>query len=82
MFFNFESYRDGEEWMHFRKILNKVMLVPNSTSVMAEPCYEVAKKFRQTWEKQIETDTVIEDIQVQLYQWSIEGKNKLYLRID
>ncbi|XP_029052690.2 cytochrome P450 315a1, mitochondrial isoform X1 [Osmia bicornis bicornis] len=66
-------FMDGEEWVHFRKILNKVMLARNSTSLMAEPCYEVAKKFRQNWEKQIERNTIIEDIQVQLYQWSIEA---------
>lgn len=75
------SNRDGEEWIHFRKILNKVMLVPDAMNLMTEPCQEVANSLRQNWQKQIETDTIIPDLQIQLYQWSIEGKNKLYLEI-
>ncbi|XP_076626534.1 cytochrome P450 family protein sad isoform X1 [Colletes latitarsis] len=66
-------FMDGEEWIHFRKILNKVMLVPDATNLMAEPCQEVAKGLRLKWQKQIETDAIISNLQVQLYQWSIEA---------
>ncbi|XP_076160021.1 cytochrome P450 family protein sad isoform X1 [Ptiloglossa arizonensis] len=66
-------FMDGEEWIHFRKILNKVMLVPDAMNLMTEPCQEVANSLRQNWQKQIETDTIIPDLQIQLYQWSIEA---------
>ncbi|XP_078044770.1 cytochrome P450 family protein sad [Augochlora pura] len=66
-------FMDGDEWMHFRKILNKVMLVPDPTNLMAGPCELVAKELTQKLQKQTETDAVIADLQVQLYQWSIEA---------
>ncbi|XP_048270677.1 cytochrome P450 315a1, mitochondrial isoform X2 [Bombus terrestris] len=66
-------FMDGEEWIHFRKILNKVMLVPDPTNLMFEPCQEVAIGLRQKWQKQIKTDAIITNLQVQLYQWSIEA---------
>ncbi|XP_076653765.1 cytochrome P450 family protein sad isoform X1 [Halictus rubicundus] len=66
-------FMDGEEWMHFRKILNKVMLVPDPTNLMASPCKEVAKELTRKWQEQVKTDAVIPELQVQLYQWSIEA---------
>lgn len=66
-------FMDGEEWIHFRKILNKVMLIPDPTNLMAGPCQEVAEELRENWRKQIKTDAVIENLQVHLYQWSIEA---------
>ncbi|XP_071856198.1 cytochrome P450 family protein sad [Bombus fervidus] len=66
-------FMDGEEWIQFRKILNKVMLVPDPTNLMFEPCQEVAIELRQKWQKQIKTDAIIANLQVQLYQWSIEA---------
>ncbi|XP_054007954.1 cytochrome P450 315a1, mitochondrial isoform X2 [Hylaeus anthracinus] len=66
-------FMNGQEWIHFRKILNKVMLVPDASNLMAGPCQEVAESLRRKWEKQIETDAIIPDIQVQLYRWSIEA---------
>lgn len=53
------------------------MLVPDPTNLMFEPCQEVAIGLRQKWQKQIKTDAIIMNLQVQLYQWSIEGKNNL-----
>lgn len=61
--------------MHFRKILNKVMLVPDPTNLMAGPCEKAARELVGKWQKQVEADSVISNLQVQLYQWSIEGKN-------
>ncbi|KAK9297820.1 hypothetical protein QLX08_008587 [Tetragonisca angustula] len=66
-------FMDGEEWMYFRKILNKVMLVPDPTNLMFQPCQDAAVELREKWQKQIKTDAVIMNLQVQLYQWSIEA---------
>ncbi|XP_003704053.2 cytochrome P450 family protein sad isoform X1 [Megachile rotundata] len=66
-------FMNGEEWIHFRKILNKIMLMPDPTNLMGDSCHEVAKRLVQKWDKQIDTNAVIENIQVQLYQWSIEA---------
>lgn len=60
--------------MHFRKILNKVMLVPDPTNLMAGPCEKAAKELISKWQKQVKDDSVIANLQVQLYLWSIEGK--------
>nr|XP_033322149.1 cytochrome P450 315a1, mitochondrial isoform X2 [Megalopta genalis] len=73
-------FMNGDEWMHFRKILNKVMLVPDPTNLMAGPCEQAAKELTRKWQKQMETDAVIPDLQVQLYRWSIEGKKNVKSR--
>lgn len=65
--------RNGEEWIYFRKILNKVMLLPDPTNLMITPCQEVAIELKRKWQKQIKTNNIISNLQVQLYQWSIEG---------
>lgn len=54
------------------------MLIPDPTNLMIEPCQEVAKGLRQKWQSQIKTDSIITNLQIQLYQWSIEGKNNLF----
>ncbi|XP_076675143.1 cytochrome P450 family protein sad isoform X2 [Andrena cerasifolii] len=66
-------FMDGEEWIHFRKSLNKVMLGPDLTNLMAGPCQEAAVGLRRKWQKQIESNAIIPDLQIQLYQWSIEA---------
>ncbi|CAK9823091.1 Cytochrome P450 315a1, mitochondrial [Anthophora retusa] len=66
-------FMNGDEWIHFRKILNKVMLIPDPTNLMAAPCQEVAESLRKKWQMQIKTDSVITNLHVQLYQWSIEA---------
>ncbi|XP_076232615.1 cytochrome P450 family protein sad [Calliopsis andreniformis] len=66
-------FMDGEEWIQFRKMLNKVMLVPDPAQFMAEPCQLVAEELVQKWQKQVESNPVVSDLQVQLYQWSIEA---------
>ncbi|XP_076755223.1 cytochrome P450 family protein sad [Xylocopa sonorina] len=66
-------FMNGEEWIHFRKILNKVMLIPDPTSLMAGPCQEVAEGLSAKWREQIKNNAVIENLQIQLYQWSIEA---------
>ncbi|XP_043787940.1 cytochrome P450 315a1, mitochondrial isoform X1 [Apis laboriosa] len=66
-------FMNGEEWIYFRKILNKVMLLPDPTNLMIAPCQEVAIELKQKWQKQIKTNNIISNLQVQLYQWSIEA---------
>lgn len=60
-------------------MLNKVMLVPDPTNLMAGPCQQVAEILRGNWQNQIKTDAVIKDLQAQLYQWSIEGMDNLFV---
>ncbi|XP_015435772.1 PREDICTED: cytochrome P450 315a1, mitochondrial [Dufourea novaeangliae] len=66
-------FMDGDEWIYFRRILNKVLLVPDSTNLMAGPCEDAAEELKRKWDEQIKTDAVVPELQVQLYQWSIEA---------
>lgn len=67
--------RDGEEWLYYRRILNKVMLAPDSIKLMYTPCQVAAESLTASWRIQSSRTIVIENLERQLYQWSIEGKS-------
>jgi ecdysteroid 2-hydroxylase len=67
------SYRDGQEWLHYRRILNKIMLSSNSVALMINPCYNAANDLIKNWKNFGNNGQVIPDLENQLYQWSIEG---------
>ncbi|KAL0099282.1 hypothetical protein PUN28_020094 [Cardiocondyla obscurior] len=65
-------FMDGEEWWHYRKILNKIMLRPQSKTFFSIPCQEVAERLTQKWKIYSQAGCTIPDLEYQLYQWSIE----------
>ncbi|XP_014488961.1 PREDICTED: cytochrome P450 315a1, mitochondrial [Dinoponera quadriceps] len=65
-------FMDGEEWLHYRRILNKLMLMPNSTDLMCGPCQEVAESLTENWRAESRDGATIRDLKYQLYQWSME----------
>ncbi|XP_029680801.1 cytochrome P450 315a1, mitochondrial [Formica exsecta] len=65
-------FMDGEEWLHFRRILNKTMLLPNPTKLMCAPCQKVAENLARKWTYHSLAGSTIPNMECQLYQWSIE----------
>ncbi|XP_011647591.1 cytochrome P450 315a1, mitochondrial, partial [Pogonomyrmex barbatus] len=65
-------FMDGDEWLHFRKILNKAMLGSNPEKYMCAPCQEAAENLVKKWKNYSRTGCTIPELQHQLYQWSIE----------
>lgn len=63
--------RNGQEWLHYRRILNKIMLRPDSSKLMSKPCEEAAQDLVKKWKES--EKRVVPDLESQLYQWSIEG---------
>ncbi|XP_011267156.1 cytochrome P450 315a1, mitochondrial [Camponotus floridanus] len=65
-------FMDGDEWLHFRRILNKMMLLPDSTEPMCVPCQEAAENLTRKWKTYSLTGATIPNLEHQLYLWSIE----------
>ncbi|XP_032686386.1 cytochrome P450 315a1, mitochondrial [Odontomachus brunneus] len=65
-------FMDGEEWLHYRRILNKLMLMPNSTELMCAPCQVVAETLTEKWKVESRDGATIKNLNSQLYQWSME----------
>ncbi|XP_058803229.1 cytochrome P450 315a1, mitochondrial isoform X2 [Phymastichus coffea] len=65
-------FMEGQEWMHYRRILNKIMLAQDSSKVMTKPCQEAAEDLVKKWKSYTNNDRIVPDLENQLYQWSIE----------
>jgi len=68
------SDRNGDEWLHFRRILNKTMLLPDPMKLMSKPCQEAAENLTNKWKIHSRFGTTIPNLEHQLYLWSIESK--------
>ena len=66
--------RDGQEWLHYRRILNKIMLTQDAPISMSKPCQEAAEDLVQKWKTHAMKGEIVPNLENQLYQWSIEGK--------
>nr|ARN17927.1 cytochrome P450-4 [Cephus cinctus] len=76
-------FMDGDEWLYFRRIANKLLLRPKSEEFMSRPCQNAADSLASRWEIYSENGKLIPELEAQLYQWSIEvmlatlmGRNK------
>ncbi|XP_018310004.1 cytochrome P450 315a1, mitochondrial [Mycetomoellerius zeteki] len=65
-------FMEGEEWWHYRKILNKVMLKPGPKIFFYGPCQEAAENLTKEWQRYCRIGCVIPNLEHRLYQWSIE----------
>ncbi|XP_023288664.1 cytochrome P450 315a1, mitochondrial [Orussus abietinus] len=66
-------FMDGEEWLHFRKILNKLMLRTSPMSYMVDPCEEAAKGLASRWRLYADNEKSVPELNAELYHWSIEA---------
>ncbi|XP_035723788.1 cytochrome P450 315a1, mitochondrial-like isoform X1 [Vespa mandarinia] len=66
-------FMNGEEWLQFRRILNKVMLLSDPTDMFVGPCQKAAEGLVEKWTSQISNDNILSQLETQLYQWSIEA---------
>ncbi|RLU27294.1 hypothetical protein DMN91_001095 [Ooceraea biroi] len=73
--------KDGDEWLHFRKILNKTLLLPNSTKLMSAPCQEAAENLTNKWKSYSRRHVTIPNLEHRLYLWSIETKLAMKLKL-
>ncbi|KAK0077818.1 hypothetical protein PV325_003413 [Microctonus aethiopoides] len=67
-------FMDGEEWLHFRRIMNRLLLVPNlANAIINYACRETAITLTQKWGQYVNNYWIVDDLENQLYQWSIEA---------
>ncbi|KAK2581866.1 hypothetical protein KPH14_002329 [Odynerus spinipes] len=66
-------FMEGEEWLHFRRILNKTMLLPDPVELFVSPCQQAAEGLVEKWKRQVGDGAILSQLETQLYQWSIEA---------
>ncbi|XP_059480622.1 cytochrome P450 315a1, mitochondrial [Neocloeon triangulifer] len=62
-------FMDGEEWLHFRRIMNSIMLKDADTG-MEQPCRQVAADLVAEWSQHAHQQ--VPRLEQALYQWSTE----------
>ncbi|XP_074106079.1 cytochrome P450 family protein sad isoform X1 [Cotesia typhae] len=67
-------FMDGEEWLRFRKIINKLLLQPYDAKIItANACQNAAVTLTEEWKKNLVQDKwIIPKLETRLYEWSIE----------
>jgi hypothetical protein len=71
--------RDGEEWLQFRRIMNRLLLMPSSGCELIGPCETVATELVDRWAKKY-NDREIADLESELYRWANKSESFLYNR--
>lgn len=66
-------FMDGEEWLHYRKILNTLLLKTNSTDYMIHPCNVVAKDLVNTLNPYAKNGLVVPKLKLEIYNFSIQA---------
>ncbi|XP_072747648.1 cytochrome P450 315a1, mitochondrial [Anoplolepis gracilipes] len=65
-------FMDGEEWLHFRRILNKSMLLSDPTKLMCAPSQAAAENLVRKWTDYSLTGSTIPNLKNQFDQLSLE----------
>lgn len=81
--YNYTHFREGEEWSIRRKTLNKVFLKQAVISEYTSVFNEVISDMLSNWnDKLVQGDkdngVLINDLENQLYKWSIECELPVY----
>ncbi|XP_033221676.1 cytochrome P450 315a1, mitochondrial-like isoform X2 [Belonocnema kinseyi] len=66
-------FMEGEEWLHFRRILNKLLLKVNSIDFMIEPCGKVAKDLATTMLSFAKAEMAVPNLKLQIYDYSLQA---------
>ncbi|XP_014231427.1 cytochrome P450 315a1, mitochondrial [Trichogramma pretiosum] len=64
-------FMEGQEWLDYRRVMNKLLLAPDSLGHMSRPCEETARGLLDSW-RAYEDPRCVPDLEHRLYQWSIE----------
>lgn len=64
-------FMDGEEWLHYRKIMNKLLLKTN-TEWIETSCKHVADDLVKRWEDIAAKNEIFPNLENKLYRWSID----------
>jgi hypothetical protein len=65
--------RDGEEWLRFRRVMNRVMLRSDSSHAVLKPVEPVATELVARWKTKY-SGRELPNLERQLYRWSIDGE--------
>lgn len=63
--------RDGEEWLDFRRIMNRLLLRNDVADTMLEPCTHVADELLESWRTHANSE--LPNLEAELYRWSLNG---------
>ena len=69
-------YRQGEDWFHFRSIVNKILMQPRTAEMYVESMDEVANDLIDNIRYLSETNSNNEmpaNFQNELYKWTLES---------
>ncbi|XP_057321266.1 cytochrome P450 315a1, mitochondrial [Microplitis mediator] len=65
-------FMNGEEWLNFRRIINKLLLQPyDAKSIVINSCQDAAVTLTEECKK-LKNGCVIPELETRLYKWSIE----------
>lgn len=69
-------YRDGDEWLHFRRVMNKMLLKTDALTWLRDPCNEVASTIVTRWESLLSAgnSAIIPNLEAEMYRFSIDSK--------
>ncbi|XP_066589453.1 cytochrome P450 315a1, mitochondrial [Prorops nasuta] len=65
-------FMDDQEWLHFRRILNKILLAPGTTNWMIRPCQIAAENLANKLAAICESRSYVAHLEPHLYAWSNE----------
>jgi ecdysteroid 2-hydroxylase len=65
--------RDGEEWLRFRRIMNRLLLLPNSGCGLVGSCDTVATELADRWAKKY-SGRELAEVERELYRWANKSK--------
>jgi ecdysteroid 2-hydroxylase len=69
--------RDGEEWLRFRRIMNRLLLLPTSGCELIKPCDAVATELVDRWAKKY-SGRELAALELELYRWA--NKSEFLIR--
>ncbi|XP_015522295.2 cytochrome P450 315a1, mitochondrial isoform X1 [Neodiprion lecontei] len=65
-------FMEGDEWLSFRRIMNKLLLKSDSDDFMITPCKQAAETLVEDFRTYAVKGLPVSELERKLYQWSIE----------
>jgi ecdysteroid 2-hydroxylase len=72
--------RDGEEWLRFRRIMNTLMLRPDSSGAVIKPVDTVATELVARWGREY-CGGELPRLDRELYRWAIDSEFRIMLTL-